>query len=380
MNLHALIGEHKVVITVGAGGVGKTSLAAAIGVQMARQGKRVMVVTIDPAKRLATALGIGEIGGTARRVDVPEHGAPSGGYMDIMMLDAKKVFTDLINRTVTDPARREKILGNRFFRLFTEAMGGTQEHSAVEKLADLLESGAYDLIVLDTPPSRHALEFLTSPRRIMGLLDDTVLKWLAVPAGAGAGVFSFGSKYIGKILSFFAGAEALAEVAEFIAISMDQFRYLRTRAVTVDALLRQRETLYLVVGSPERHGIEGALMFHRALTQDGYRVGAYIINRVREGCGPLPGVEALRGVFSAVTGDDARAATYVSATETAMDRQQRTAAIHDEKLRDILAATGGGYPVFSVPAFVEEIVSIGGVIALADRLFEAVSLTPVTGE
>jgi len=373
VKLQTLIDSHKVVITVGAGGVGKTTLAAAIGVHMARQGKRVMVVTIDPAKRLATALGIGEIGGTARRIDLQGHEAVPGGFVDIMMLDAQKVFTDLIHRTVTDDAKREKILNNKFFKLFTEAMGGTQEHSAVEKLADLLEKDSYDLIILDTPPSRHALEFLTSPRRIMSLLDDKVLRWLAVPAGTGMAVFSFGSKYIGKILSVFAGAEALAEVSEFIAMSLDQFRYLRDRAVVVDALLRQHDTLYLVVGSPERHGIEGALMFHRALTQDGYQVGAYIINRVRKKVPGIPGLESMQSLYDGVT---SRSASYVSTLKESLERHCRIADIHLEKVQEIIRATGGMYPVFAVPAFVEEIVSISGVMSLADRLFDATSLTP----
>ena len=360
-----VLSRHRVVITVGAGGVGKTTLAAAVGLEEALSGRRVMVVTIDPARRLATALGLSDIGGQPRSVDISSLGGQGQGGMDIMMLDPRQVFTDMITRNTQDPQRVSRVLENPFFKLFARAMGGTQEHAAVEQLLQLLEAGRYDLIVLDTPPSRHALDFLTSPTRLMNWLDDTVLKWVAAPAGGSLTLFSFGSRYIGKVISHFTGGESLADVATFISLAAEDFRYLRTRAVKVHQVLHQDDTLYLVVGSPERHGLEGALMFERALKKDGFQVGAYVLNRVETAPDRMATAALLDGL------SQGESAGLIDDLTTLLSRHERQAKAHEAKVAELVEAVKGHRPVFVVPAYRQEIVTIHSVRDVARRLFAA---------
>ncbi len=171
----------RVLVTVGTGGVGKTTVSAALGLEAARRGKRVLVLTIDPAKRLADALGISELSHEPRELELPVAG---GGSLAAMVLDTKRTFDELVMRFSPDVESRERILANPIYRNLTDTLAGSREYSAMAKLYQLYSDGDYDLIVLDTPPAKHALDFLETPRRLQGFLDSGFLKVLLHPAAA----------------------------------------------------------------------------------------------------------------------------------------------------------------------------------------------------
>ena len=371
MNLADVLSGKRVVVTVGAGGVGKTTLAASIGLYYAITGKRVMVVTIDPAKRLAVALGLKEIGGEPHRIDLtPIHKSPRGS-LDVMMLDPSEVFRSLIKRSVSSPERQQRVLNNRFFQRFTAAMGGTQEHAAVEKLFDLVEHGDYDLIVLDTPPSRHAIEFLSAPTRLLNVLDDSVVRWLVKPAKGGMSVFSFGSRYISKVLSYFAGADMLRDLAEYISLLSGEMAGFRDRAARVDKLLKDPSTLYLTIAGPERHAIEGALMFHRALAKGDYTIGASVVNRVWQVPEYPLTADALHRSIRRNHPDETIPVDFSRRIFNAYIQRSHISQIHASKLSAMKNTIGDAYPVFAVPAFVDELVDLPTVFRLTRALFTA---------
>ena len=379
MNMVDVLAGKRVVVTVGAGGVGKTTLAASIGLYYAITGRRVMVVTIDPAKRLAVALGLKEIGGKPHNVDLtPIHNSPRGS-LDVMMLDPSEVFRGLIKRSVSSPERQQRVLNNRFFQRFTAAMGGTQEHAAVEKLFDLVENGSYDMIVLDTPPSRHAIEFLSAPTRLLNVLDDSVVRWLVKPATGGMSVFSFGSRYISKILAHFAGSDMLRDLAEYISLLSGEMAGFRERAARVDQLLKDPSTIYLTIAGPERHAIEGALMFHRALTKGAYTIGASVINRMWQVPDYPLTEDALHRSIRRMFPDMGVTPAFSRRVFNAYIHRSHVSQIHAAKAADMKNTIGDAYPVFAVGAFVEEMVDLPAVFRLTRALFTAREI-PGTGQ
>lgn len=371
MKMWQHINDLQVVVTVGAGGVGKTTIAAAIGLYAALQGKKVMVVTIDPAMRLATALGIESIGGKPLTIDLKPLHKSCTGSLDIMMLDSTEVFRSLIQRNISNLETQHKILSNSFFKKFTEAMAGTQEHAAIEKLYELVESAAYDMIILDTPPSGHAIEFLNSPTRLLNVLDDTVLKWLVKPASSGLSMISFGGKYISKVLSLFAGAEMLVDLTEFIVLLSDQLAGFRERAASVERLLKDNATGYIAIASPERHAIEGAIMFEHVLTEQGYSFRSTIINRVWE----IPEHPLTKDLLRRKLKKHSQNLTLPQdfayrAWESYM-HLMNVARIHRLKGHQLMAMSNLNHPTFYVRALVDDVVTIQGIYAIAKLLFRS---------
>ena len=178
MSLNALFATHKLIICVGSGGVGKTTTAAAIGLQAAKEGRRVMVLTIDPARRLANALGLQQFGNEETRIELDEG---VSGELWAMMLDTQSAFDGLIRRVSPDQETQDRILNNRVYRHISDSFGGSQEYMATEQLYDVVASDRYDLVVLDTPPVKNALDFLESPGRLVQFLDKRILSWFLAP-------------------------------------------------------------------------------------------------------------------------------------------------------------------------------------------------------
>ena len=199
----------------GPGGVGKTTTAAAIALRGARAGRRACVVTIDPARRLADALGISGVGNEPHKVDPPVDEEPWPGELWAVMLDAQGTFDDLVGRYATNAGQAEAILTNPVYRNISGALSGTQEYMAVEKLYELQESGAFDLIVVDTPPAQHALDFLEAPKHLARLLDNRVFRLLMVPTRAGLRAFELGAQLMLRTISKVAGGEVVAETIQF---------------------------------------------------------------------------------------------------------------------------------------------------------------------
>jgi anion-transporting ArsA/GET3 family ATPase len=279
---HRLDGK-RVVICAGSGGVGKTTTSAAIALGLAAEGARVCVVTIDPARRLADALGIEQLGSEPHRVDAARlagHGIPIEGQLWAMMLDPKRTFDELIARLAPDAATRDEILENRIYRELSSAVAGSQEFTAVAKLYDLERSGRFDVIVLDTPPSRNALDFLDAPDRLTGFLEGRALRVLLAPSGLAARVVGRGTSVVFTVLGRLTGVDLLNDLKVFFAALSTVLDGFRERATGVKALLADEATTFLIVTSPEREPAAEAVFFRDKLREAGMPFGGLVVNRV----------------------------------------------------------------------------------------------------
>jgi anion-transporting ArsA/GET3 family ATPase len=266
----------RVVIVAGSGGVGKTTTSAALALGLAAQGKRVAVVTIDPARRLAGALGLEELGNEPRRVE----GIELRGELYAMQLDAKRTFDELIEGLAPDERTRREVLGNRIYRELSGAMTGSQEFTAVAKLYELSRDERYDVLVLDTPPSRNALDFLEAPDRLTGFLDGRALQMILAPTGLAARVVGRGTGVVFSALRRVTGIDLLEDLSLFFRSLSGLVDGFRRRAAGVKALLGDSATTFLIVASPGREPVEEAVFFHGRLRDADLPFGGLIVNRV----------------------------------------------------------------------------------------------------
>jgi anion-transporting ArsA/GET3 family ATPase len=277
-----VVARHHVVICAGSGGVGKTTTAAALAVHGAEQGRRTMVLTIDPARRLADALGLRSLGNEARKVRIA---GGKGGALDAMMLDQKGAWDALVERYAPNAEVRRRILANRFYQHLSESFAGSQEYMAIEQLAELDASGRYDLIVVDTPPARHALDFIDAPRRIAKFLDRQVIRWFIKPYfSAGWSTLRVMNRAAGTLLHRLedaTGVKALVEISDFFNAMSSLFDGFETRVQSVDKLLHSRQTAFVVVTSPEEQVLGEAEEFCRQLAALDVPLRAVVFNRVQ---------------------------------------------------------------------------------------------------
>jgi anion-transporting ArsA/GET3 family ATPase len=279
--LERLSGKH-VCICVGAGGVGKTTTSAAIALALASRGKKVAVVTIDPAARLASALGLRELTGEPRRLeaDAFEARGPMRGELWAMVLDVKRTLDGLVTRLAPDPKTREDILANPIYRELSSAVAGAQELSAIAKLYELRHESDFDIVVLDTPPSRNAVDFIEAPARLLGFLEGRALKVFLTPGGIAARVFGRSTGVAFAIFARVTGMDMLGTLSAFfrsLASVIDGFSE-RTRGVA--SLLRDEQTTFMIVTSPEREPAREALFLADTLAAAGMTRGGLIVNRV----------------------------------------------------------------------------------------------------
>jgi anion-transporting ArsA/GET3 family ATPase len=304
-----LVEKRSIIVCCGTGGVGKTTVSAVLAVEGARRGRNAVVVTIDPAKRLANTLGLDTLSNTAHEIDRrlwdPEGTAPSGGRLSALMLDTKSTFDGLIARYSADPDQAARIVDNRFYRSISGALSGTQEYMAMEKLYELHEEGGYELIVVDTPPTRHALDFLDAPRRLTSLLDNRIFRVLMMPTRtylrvAGGAVQAF-LRTVSKVV----GAEPINDVVAFFRAFEGMEEGFRDRATHVLELLAGGSTAFMLVTSPRRDAVDEAAFFAAKLAESGMPVDALIVNRVHPLFGEErpEGLRARAGTLAAVDGD-----------------------------------------------------------------------------
>jgi anion-transporting ArsA/GET3 family ATPase len=270
-----LIERKEIVICAGAGGVGKTSTAAAIALGMAQRGLKVAVLTIDPARRLADALGLPEVGNEEHRVEID-----GSGELWAMMLDPKRTFDELIESHAPDERTREAVLSNRIYQELSNAVAGSQEYMAMEKLYELRQEDRYDLLVLDTPPSRNALDFLDAPERLSRFVDSRSLQLFLRPGRLGLKMFGRGTGMLFSVLQKVTGVDLLQDLSEFFASFGDMAEGFRERAARTGELLADRRTTFLLVTSPRRHAIEEAIFFHRQLRERNLPFGGVVVNRM----------------------------------------------------------------------------------------------------
>ena len=283
LNIDAILTnpDKHIIVCTGSGGVGKTTTAAALGLRAAELGRNVCVLTIDPARRLAQAMGLTELDNTPRPVP-----GISNGSLSAMMLDMKRTFDEVVE-SHSDPERAQKILSNPFYEALSSSFAGTQEYMAMEKLGQLrADESEWDLIIVDTPPSRNALDFLDAPARRGSFLDGRLIRIITAPArGAGRGIGRIAAMGFGiftNVLSKLLGAQVLADVGNFVADIDTTFGGFRERADATYALLKDSGTEFIVVAAPERDALREASYFVERLNQDGMPLGGLILNRVQE--------------------------------------------------------------------------------------------------
>ena len=285
-DVDAVLDTAQILVCTGSGGVGKTTTAASLALRAAERGRRTVVLTIDPARRLAQSMGLTELDNTPRRVEGVEGG--DGGSLDAMMLDMKRTFDEIV-LTHAEPSKAEAILANPFYQALSSSFAGTQEYMAMEKLGQLKATGDYDLVVVDTPPTRSALDFLDAPERLTTFLDGRMVRILLAPAKAGGkAYFKIVSSSIGlftSVITKIIGTQVLQDVSQFIAALETMFGGFRERAQGTYDLLKAPGTAFVVVAAPERDALREAAYFVERLASESMPLAGLVVNRVHRSAG-----------------------------------------------------------------------------------------------
>jgi anion-transporting ArsA/GET3 family ATPase len=353
----------RIVVCCGSGGVGKTTTSAALAVRAADRGRRVAVLTIDPARRLAQALGLIELGNEPGRIDeVPD--AAGEGELHAMMLDMRRTFDEMV-RTHSTPDRAAAILANPFYQTISTSFSGTQEYMAMEKLGQLSASGRWDLIVVDTPPSRSALDFLDAPQRMSTFLDGRMIRLLSSPARAGGRslrkVLGAGFSLFTKAVSTILGGQLLADASAFVQAFDTMFGGFRERATATYALLRSPGTAFVVVAAPEPDALREAAYFVDRLRTDGMPLAGLVLNRTHPVLAPLSATRA-RDAADELTGAPLAAAVL----RLHADRVDRAA--REDRLLARFSRVHPAVAVTQVPAVAGEVADLAGLREIGARL------------
>ena len=342
----------RLLVVVGAGGVGKTTLAAALGLLSARDGVDTLVMTFDPSHRLKDALGVGSKAGVETRVEL---GAEVPGRLDASLLDARSTFDGLVARYAPDAEARDRILGNRYYHHLAGSLAGILEYMAVERLFEVWRSGDYQRVVLDTPPTRQALDFLGAPRRMLGFLDSGAVRvgtrrWFGEDGrlrGARA-LGALGRKFE-EFLDDVVGLELLRDMSEFFQAFGPLYEGFRRRAVEVERLLISADTSFFLVAGAGEENVPDTLFFARKLGETGHHLGPVLVNRLH----PRAGVEVDRR--AAASGDGAALLAWLA------ERDARG-------LEHLRALLGPERPLYDLPLLPEAPSELESLSRLADLL------------
>jgi len=311
----------RVVVTCGSGGVGKTTTAAAMALYAADEGRKVAVLTIDPARRLAQSLGLGELDNEPRRVRVEL--ADDAGELWAMMLDTTSTFDEMV-RSNASPDHAGKILANPFYQTISTSFAGTQEYMAMEKLSQLESADQFDLIVVDTPPSRSALDFLDAPQRLSSFLDGRMIRLLASPGRGVMRIVGAGFQIFTRAVTAVIGGQMLADAANFVHLFEDMFGGFRERAQVTYDLLRSSRTAFVVVAVPEPDAVREASYFADRLRAERMPLAGLVLNRTHPPIADLPLSTAVSAVEElAGSAPLATAALSVHADLLAVREQER---------------------------------------------------------
>lgn len=365
MSIAALLQGKRICVCAGSGGVGKTTTSAAVALGMAARGAKVAVVTIDPAKRLANALGLERLDNEPHRVSedrLRAGGLRISGELWAMTLDPKRTFDELIDRVAPDPGRASEIKANRVYHELSTAVSGSQEFTAIAKLYELDREHAFDLLVLDTPPSRNALDFLNAPQRLNSFLEGKALRALVLPTGLGMRVLGRGATPLLTALRRVTGVDLLADLATFFQLLAGMTSDFSERATQVERLLHAPTTAFLLITSAEREPIEEAIWFHRTLRAGGLPFAGVVVNRVHHdllGGRPAQAVRALNGLLAP------ELATRVA--ENFVD--YHLLAARDERNIARLAAALDEDPMLLVPQLDHDVHDLEGLLRIHDYLF-----------
>lgn len=376
MGLSEVLAQHRVVVCVGCGGVGKTTTAAALAMHAAVHGKRVLCLTIDPAKRLANSLGLSEMTTEEQPVDAAlfqAAGIEPKGSLSAMMLDTKRTFDELVVKYASSPEVKERILNNQLYQYISTSLAGTQEYMAMEKLHAVRASSDYDLIVLDTPPTSEALDFLDAPEKLIEAIDSPAMRWfISAFTGAGKlgwGLLGKGASVVLKGLSKFTGGEFLDQVAEFVVDLNDLFGGFTERAHEVSQALRGPEVAFVLVTSPDPLAIREAGFFAGKLAEHGMHQKATVINRVTHLIAEPPGSdEAQQARLAELAPAGSDIPKLHERLWQALD-DERTRAVADRVEVERLRTTAGGKGLHvEVPAFERDVHDLGALAEVAQYL------------
>jgi anion-transporting ArsA/GET3 family ATPase len=338
----------RTILCCGSGGVGKTTTAAALAVRAAQRGRHVVVLTIDPARRLAQSLGVTALGNEPHLVEVG-----GSGSLHAMQLDMKRTFDEIVEAHA-EPERAEQILANPFYQSLSSSFAGTQEYMAMEKLGQLHEriGTDWDLVIVDTPPSRSALDFLDAPRRLGAFLDGRLIRLLAAPARLGGRlgvrVIQAGFGVFGNVLQRILGAQVLTDIQGFVSAFDTLFSDVRERAERTHRLLQQQDTRFLVVATPERDALREAAFFVDRLQQEGMPLGGLVLNRLMTV--PAAGLSREQAIASAERLHDGDDTDRVTAGLLLIHADRVTAR---ERQEHLIRAFLAGHPRVAVTAVPE---------------------------
>ncbi len=376
MSLAEVLGSHRVVVTVGSGGVGKTTTAAAMAVHAAMEGRRVLCLTIDPARRLANSLGLDEM--TTSEQDVPRslfesHGLTCRGSLSAMMLDTKRTFDGLVERYASDEEARDRILNNQIYQYVASSLAGTQEYMAMEKLHEVRKDPKWDLVVLDTPPTSSALDFLNAPERLIDAIDSPAMRWfLQVFEGAGKEAFGLvgrGATVLLKGIGKITGLEFLEQVAEFVSGINDLFGGFKERAEQVSDALRSPEVAFVLVTSPDPLAIGEARFFSDKLEAAGMNREAIIVNQVHTLIAePTISAAAQVSALAEVLPASIDAADLHPRLDEALQAERRWAVADRAQVDRLGEQIGNDTRIVEVPAFDQDVHDLAALTKVASYL------------
>jgi len=378
----------RIIVCCGSGGVGKTTTAAALGVRAAERGRTAVVLTIDPARRLAQSMGLTELDNTPREVAGIDRSA--GGTLHAMMLDMKRTFDDVVLSHST-PERAQQILANPFYQSLSSSFAGTQEYMAMEKLGQLRRADEWDLIVVDTPPSRSALDFLDAPQRLSRFLDGRLIRLLTAPTKAGGRAYmkvvNAGFGMLTGVVSKILGAQMLRDVQTFVAALDTMFGGFRERAEDTYRLLQAPGTAFLVIATPEPDALREASYFVERLSQDRMPLAGLVLNRVHNS--PAARLSAARSLAAAEAlqpgitpngnghtgqGEGTPAGNGrhpLTATALLLHAERMQLMASERRLAQRFTAAHPGVPVAEIPAQPEDVHDLAGLQTIGAALGRA---------
>jgi anion-transporting ArsA/GET3 family ATPase len=370
LDVDGTIDGARILVCCGSGGVGKTTTAAALALRAAERGRRTVVLTIDPARRLAQSMGLSELDNVPRRVAGIDES--KGGSLDAMMLDMKRTFDEIV-LTHSEPAKAEAILANPFYQALSSSFAGTQEYMAMEKLGQLQATGDYDLVVVDTPPTRSALDFLDAPQRLTTFLDGRMIKILMAPAKAGGKAYlkvvSAGFNVFTGVLTKIIGASVLQDVSQFVAALETMFGGFRERAQATYDLLKAPGTSFVVVAAPERDALREAAYFVERLAEERMPLAGLVVNRVHRSA--VTSLTAERSVLEEASGSQLAAAVL----RLHADRVQLAA--REQRLEARFSSAHPSVPVVEVAAQPGDVHDLDGLRAVGADLAGGTSVAAV---
>jgi anion-transporting ArsA/GET3 family ATPase len=385
MTLREVVADHRVVVSAGSGGVGKTTVAASLALWGALQGRRTVVMTIDPARRLATSLGLETLGSVPHEIPralFEAQGLTPAGVLAAMMLDQKGAWDALVERHAP-PEARQRILENPFYQHLSQTFAGSQEYMAIEQLCVLAESGEYDLIVVDTPPTRHALDFLEAPQRLGDFLDKSVIKWFVRPYfNAGWSAIRAVNRSVGFLLRRIeqaTGISALAEISDFFTSMSGLFENFQTRIDKAYDVLRGPGTAFVVVSSPEEQVLEDAEYLSTKMGELRMQLKGVVLNRVHHEFRPAgrgrakraaevgpEDVDEVAAVVEAALGGRGAEARELAANFVDYQALARGESLRIEQFR---AGLPRRVPVVAIPNFARDVHDLASLAAMHAHLF-----------